>query len=95
MAIPVEFTREAIDESSDGKIPYAEFVTSGEPYRSLLKANPWMKPPKRGEALVWGDNRYYDTTVARKHPHWHCAGLARSLSAIRWSVWRGSSANQS
>jgi ectoine hydroxylase-related dioxygenase (phytanoyl-CoA dioxygenase family) len=71
MSIPVEFTREAVLAASEGTAaPYRDFVTSGEPYRSLFRENPWMATPKRDEALVWGEGRYYDTTVGRKHPFW-------------------------
>jgi hypothetical protein len=72
MGIPAEFTSEAVAAASENvEAPYRDFVTSGEPYRSLYRANPWMIPPARGEALVWGENRYYDTTVASKHPATH------------------------
>ena len=68
--IPAEFTRETIAElSADGTL-YSEFQRSGEPYRSLIDHNPWLKPPKAGDELEWGVGRYYDTTVARKHPRW-------------------------
>lgn len=71
MDIPVQFTPEAIAAASENvEAPYRDFVTSGEPYRSLHRENPWAVPPKRGEDLVWGENRYYDTTIARKHPEW-------------------------
>jgi ectoine hydroxylase-related dioxygenase (phytanoyl-CoA dioxygenase family) len=71
MSIPEEFTREAVAAASQNvEAPYRDFVTSGEPYRSLVRENPWMTPPKRGEAIVWGEGRYYDTTVASKHPDW-------------------------
>ena len=84
MSIPVEFTPEAVAEASkDVKAPYRDFVTSGEPYRSLLSANPWLAAPKRGEALAWGEGRYYDTTVARKHPFWKDRGLPEPTRDIR------------
>ena len=71
MAIPEEFTVESVAAASAGiDAPYRDFVTSAEPYRSLIAANPWLKPPKRDEQLSWGDGRYYDTTVARKHTYW-------------------------
>lgn len=71
MTIPHQFTPESIAAASENAdAPYRDFVTSGEPYRSLFRENPWAVPPKRGEELVWGDGRYYDTTVARKHPEW-------------------------
>ncbi len=71
MDVPREFTPEAVEAASrEVDAPYRAFVTSTEPYHSLMKANPWLKPPKRGEALTWGEGKYYDTTVARKHPYW-------------------------
>ena len=71
MSIPHEFTAESVAaESSEVRAPYRDFVSSGEPYRSLMRENPSMRPPARGEALVWGEGKYYDTTVARKHPFW-------------------------
>ncbi len=76
MAIPEEFTVESVAAASaDIDAPYREFVTSAEPYRSLITANPWLKPPKLDERLTWGDGRYYDTTVARKHTYWQDKGL--------------------
>lgn len=72
MNIPEEFKPEAIAaQSEDISAPYRDFATSTEPYHSLMKANPWMRPPSRDEELTWGDGRYYDTTVARKHPYWN------------------------
>ena len=68
---PPEFSKEAIEAASDdADTPYRDFVNSREPYRSLLKANPWIRTPKANEQLVWGEGKYYDTTVARKHPYW-------------------------
>jgi ectoine hydroxylase-related dioxygenase (phytanoyl-CoA dioxygenase family) len=76
MSIPIEFTPEAVAAASkDAVAPYRDFVKSGEPYRSLFRENPWMIAPKRDEALVWGEGRYYDTTVARKHPDWQDVDL--------------------
>ena len=76
MSIPQVFSKEAVAEASKGvKAPYQDFVHSHEPYRSLLKANPWLAVPKNRESLAWGDGHYYDTTVARKHPDWQRAGL--------------------
>ncbi|MBT7879965.1 MAG: hypothetical protein HN738_17970, partial [Gammaproteobacteria bacterium] len=71
MAIPEEFTVASVTAASKGiDAPYRDFVTSTEPYHSLMAANPWMKPPKKDETLTWGEGRYYDTTVAHKHPYW-------------------------
>ena len=84
MDIPEEFTSEAVAAASENvTAPYRDFVTSTEPYHSLMKANPWLKPPKRGEELVWGEGRYYDTTVARKHPFWKDKNLPKPTKDIR------------
>lgn len=76
MTIPRTFSREAVAQASKNvPTPYQDFVHSHEPYRSLLKANPWLAVPKSGASLVWGEARYYDTTIARKHPDWRRAKL--------------------
>lgn len=47
MTIPTEFTAEGIaDASVNAFTPYADFLDSGEPYRSMLANNPWARPPK-------------------------------------------------
>ena len=52
MAIPEEFTPEAIAVASENaKNPYRDFVSSDEPYRSLLAANPWNN---------WGQSKIYN-----------------------------------
>ena len=44
MDLPHEFTPEAIAElSQDFESPYRAQLTSREPYRSLLKANPALR----------------------------------------------------
>jgi len=87
MTIPEQFTREAVMMASEQiDAPYRDFVTSGEPYRSLYKANPWLIPPKRDDALSWNDGKYYDTTVARKHPYWRGRDLpapTKDISRLR------------
>ena len=71
MAIPNEFTEAAVAAGSEKiETPYRDFVTSAEPYRSLLEKNPWLVPPKSGESLIWNEGRYYDTTIGRKHHYW-------------------------
>ncbi len=88
MAIPAEFTREAIDAAAalDTFAPMGGFPESGEPYRSLLKHNPWMRAPAAQDELEWGKGRYYDTTVARKHPYWRDKNLpapTKDLATLR------------
>lgn len=72
--VPVEFTPEAVAAVPGGSL-YADVLDNGEPYRSLLKYNPWMRVPSARDPLVWGEGRYYDTTVARKHAYWHDKNL--------------------
>ncbi|MDO8544720.1 MAG: phytanoyl-CoA dioxygenase family protein [Opitutaceae bacterium] len=81
---PYEFTAEAIEAASaDAFTPYRDFLSSGEPYRSLLRNNPWMKPPSARDELEWGKGWYYDTTVARKHPHWRSVALPQATKDLR------------
>jgi len=76
MTVPQEFTPEAIAAASANAFaPYKPFHTSGEPYRSLLRNNPWTRVPGPKDVLEWGKGWYYDTTVARKHAHWRDVAL--------------------
>lgn len=75
--IPREFTAEAVAAASedDAFRPYHEFIGCKEPYRSMYEANPWLKPPREDDVLVWGEGRYYDTTTGDRHPFWRDKGL--------------------
>ncbi len=76
--IPPEFSEKAIVATLDSAAtPYRDFVHSREPYQSLYEANPNMRPPKTGERLLWGEDKYYDTTVARKHAYWKDLSLPK------------------
>ena len=76
--IPPEFSEKVIAATSDSAAtPYRNFVHSREPYQSLYEANPDMRPPKTGERLLWGEDKYYDTTVARKHAYWKDLSLPK------------------
>ena len=76
--IPPEFSEKVIAATSDSAAtPYRDFVHSREPYQSLYEANPNMRPPKTGERLLWGEDKYYDTTVARKHAYWKDLSLPK------------------
>ena len=82
-ALPPEFSEAVISAASQNAVtPYRDFVYSREPYRSLFKANPWMRPPKAGDQLIWGEGKYYDTTVARKHHYWKNFSLPRPTKDI-------------
>ena len=81
--IPPEFSEKVIATASDGAAtPYRDFVHSREPYQSLYEANPNMRPPKTGERLLWGEDKYYDTTVARKHTYWKDLSLPKPEKEI-------------
>ena len=69
--IPREFTAASIAEHSpaDEQL-FQNFLHSGEPYTSMFRNNPWLIPPDASQPLAWGTGQYWDTTVARKHPHW-------------------------
>lgn len=79
MSTPVEFTPEAIAKAAEGaNAPYGAFHASGEPYRSLLRHNPWTRVPRAKDTLEWGQGWYYDTTVASKHSYWCGVALPRA-----------------
>jgi len=81
--IPPEFSEKVIAATSDSAAtPYRDFVHSREPYQSLYEANPNMRPPKTGERLLWGEDKYYDTTVARKHTYWKDLSLPKPEKEI-------------
>jgi ectoine hydroxylase-related dioxygenase (phytanoyl-CoA dioxygenase family) len=81
--IPPEFSEKVIAATSDSAAtPYRNFVHSREPYQSLYEANPDMRPPKTGERLLWGEDKYYDTTVARKHTYWKDLSLPKPIKDI-------------
>ena len=72
MRVPIEFTQEAVEEASGPEAfrPYQTFLASRQPVDSIVESNPWMKAPLNQEEVVWGEGRFYETTVARKHPYW-------------------------
>ena len=81
--IPTEFSEKSIVATLDSAAtPYRDFVHSREPYQSLYEANPNMRPPKTGERLLWGEDKYYDTTVARKHTYWKDLSLPKPEKEI-------------
>ena len=92
MTIPEEFTSAHVEVQSgeDAFTPYRAFLRSREPYTSILRNNPSMLPPRPGEPLTWGEGRYYDTTVARKHDHWKDIDLPRptkDISRLRRDIY--------
>ena len=71
MSVPQEFTAEHVEANSpeDAQL-YTSFFSSGEPWKSMFANNPWLHPPNVEEPLEFGNERYWDTTVGRKHPYW-------------------------
>ncbi|NJN51320.1 MAG: hypothetical protein HC809_05595 [Gammaproteobacteria bacterium] len=83
MNIPIEFSQAAVAAAPGNAVaPYAAFHTSGEPYRSLIRNNPWTRVPAAKDALEWGQGWYYDTTVGRKHAHWKTQALPRETKDV-------------
>jgi len=77
MPVPVEFTPEAVQAKSPRAARlYHEIAGMGEPFKSMMENNPWLRPPDYRKPLQWGPppqygtERYWDTTVARKHVYW-------------------------
>ena len=83
MKIPIEFTPDFIEtNSAKDKQLYRDFLRSGEPYRSMMKNNPWLMPPDIKKPLKWGSGSYWDTTVARKHSYWRKFDLPQATKDI-------------
>jgi len=89
MAVPSEFTEEAVKANSPKeKRIYQDIPGLREPYLSLHANNPWMQPPDPRKPLEWGPppqfgyERYWDTTVARKHEYWRGVDLPKLTKDI-------------
>ena len=83
MKVPIEFTEDFVEENSPhDKQIYRDFLSSGEPFRSIMKNNPWLMPPDIKKPLEWGTGRYWDTTVARKHDYWKDLDLPEETKDI-------------
>ena len=92
MTIPEEFTPEAVAAVSgaDAFRPYESFLRCRQPVDSIVASNPWMRPPATTDEIVWGEGRYYDTTVARKHEYWKAFDLpvpTRDLARLRHDIY--------
>jgi hypothetical protein len=92
MTIPDEFSPEAIDAASgpDAFRPYESFLACRQPVDSIIEANPWMRPPRAADEIVWGEGNYYDTTVGRKHAYWSAFDLptpTRDLERLRHDLF--------
>jgi hypothetical protein len=84
MTSPEEFTRQWVqDHSPEDAQLYRGFLKNREPFSSIYEANPWLVPPDIKEPLEWGTGRYWDTTVARKHPYWKDFELPHPTRDIR------------
>ena len=84
MKVPIEFTEEYVEENSphDQQI-YRDFLSSGEPFRSIFENNPWLMPPDIKKPLEWGTGMYWDTTVGRKHDYWKEFDLPKATKDIK------------
>jgi ectoine hydroxylase-related dioxygenase (phytanoyl-CoA dioxygenase family) len=75
-SVPVEFDPANVAAKATSKSHmYHEELSSKDPMKSVLEANPeiYFVPPKR--TSEWGQwkykpGSYYDTTIAAKHPYW-------------------------
>uniref|UniRef100_A0A7S4PVE6 Fe2OG dioxygenase domain-containing protein n=1 Tax=Alexandrium monilatum TaxID=311494 RepID=A0A7S4PVE6_9DINO len=90
MPVPPEFAPEAVAAASPrGAQLYKGIPGFREPFTSLLANNPWMRPPDPRKPLVWGPppqfgrERYWDTTVGRKHEYWKDFDLPQPTKDLR------------
>ncbi len=84
MTQPREFSARVVSERSPPEAQlYSEFLSCGEPYRSMLRANPWLAPPDMRKPFEYDADRYWNTTVGRKHPYWRDTVLPRLTKDIR------------
>ena len=52
MVIPIEFTKEYVEENSPKENQlFSGFLKSGEPYKSIFTNNPWLIPPDTSKPL--------------------------------------------
>ena len=84
MSVPVEFTPAYIDQHSAPEDQlYGEFVGSGEPWKSMMANNPWLRPPRMNEPLPDDPERYWNTTTGSKHAFWSNHDLPNATKDIR------------
>ena len=83
MSVPHEFTPEYVNANSPKEaLLYADFFTSGEPWKSIFANNPWLRPPDTTKPLEFSDGQYWDTTIGRKHPYWSQYDLPQPTKEI-------------
>lgn len=89
MPVPVEFTPDAVKAKSAKQDQLFNNIDGlFEPFKSMHENNPWMRAPDYRKPLVWGPSpqygyeRYWDTTVARKHEYWKNYDLPRPTKDI-------------
>ena len=79
-AIPNEFLPKEIEaRSPKNEWLFRPFLSSGEPFKSLLENNPWLAPPSLKKPLEWGKGGYWETTKTGKH--WRAPGYIGFRSA--------------
>ena len=82
-AIPNEFLPKEIEaRSPKNEWLFRPFLSSGEPFKSLLENNPWLAPPSLKKPLEWGTGGYWETTVGRKHSYWKDFNLPKATKDI-------------
>jgi hypothetical protein len=71
------------ERSAKGNGLYTDFLDNDDLGISLFAANPWLAAPDHGKPLPWDGDRYWKTTVARKHPYWSTIALPQPTKDIR------------
>ena len=76
MGIPKAFLEtEVAAAKAQGAPLFADFMASKEPYASLFRDHPWLRPPKLNEPLPSGGDHYWETAAAVDHPDWQGVDL--------------------
>ena len=87
-SLPPEFSEAVIAACSvDIDTPYRDFVNSREPYRSLLRANPWMKTPRQethssGERVSTTTRLFPINMIIEGFPYPHQQRILRSAARL-------------
>ena len=84
MGIPPEFTAAAVRASSpEADQLFLSFLENHVLEESIYSANPALNPPDYSIPLAAQTDRYWDTTVARKHPYWKSVPLPQPTKDLR------------
>jgi ectoine hydroxylase-related dioxygenase (phytanoyl-CoA dioxygenase family) len=83
MPVPPEFTPEAVKAHSAETVQlFTAFTRNHQLEESMFENNPWLRPPTDGESFERGTGRYWDTTVASRHPYWRSVDLPKPTKQI-------------